>query len=1338
MPVEDQLTQASLRAQTGAAFARGEQYWREGRVIDFKVLPDWFEGQVLGTRRYHVRVAIVGRTIRGDCNCPVDDGVCKHAVAITLEYLHQRAQQAEAAASAAPSSISSSISSASPATIDPSPQYFALDADVSRYVAAHDISYFLEVSADRLLAELTAAPNAAMVWRHYRYVLVNLGLREIASVERGRHHLARYAPEIATRVKLLLEDEAARVAAAVAEEAARPPAPYLSTEPAVPLLWSKLVAHRASLRSYAAPRPRAFRAKQSFTLSKANGSLQWKEQDLWITPLRGAEKMETILVATGGVVRVLCRCAPAQPARCVHALALLDTALDRLDDPEHRDFGEPMARELLRPAWSRALEELAPPSEDDKPRPQIEVWWQIERELGNLTLTPLVKKVTRTGALTSGARMTPAKLLEAHGEALEPRDQLIAEHLGAWSNASSATYPVRAFAAAVGHPRLLSEEDRERAVALVRVPLGFSALPAGGEIRLEPAIEGARFEPQLLGALLESFKPGEPLFTYDPGAGAGAGAPRFLLIDVSDEARRLWAVLSRHGDTFPPESHAQLLEKLAPFEARLPLSIPRELKGRQISPDEHIIFRLRLLPDVTLELELFIRPGPGAPIYAPNSGPRDVLLLRDGERVYVRRELGTELERARAAFARLPITEEDYEEGPPNCFGFPDPQVALRVVAALDPAPPGVEAEWVGVPVKVGGALTPKQLRVVVDHNRDWFGISGDLKVETGRLELAVLLDAARRQQRYVQTGEHRWMELTEALRDRLRDLSDRTFVGKKRMEISPSAVAAVHALRDLGATIEQAPAWQQMGERMEAATKLKPRPPAALQATLRDYQLEGHAWLARLAAWGAGACLADDMGLGKTVQAIALLLDRGKLGPALVLAPTSVCWNWVDELARFAPSLGPVLYSEVPDRDQCLAKLGKKDVLIVSYGLLVRDADKLAGLTFSSLIIDEAQALKNPTTQRARAARRLNAGFRVALSGTPLENHVGELWSLFSVVFPGLLGSWEQFRDRYAYSIERTRDPEAHLALARVIRPFLLRRTKQEVARELPERTEIQVPVALSAEERGLYEDARLAAVAELTPRGKDVRDEQQRFQVLAALTRLRLLASHPRLYDPTSKVGSSKLRRLLELLLELRAEGHRALVYSQFTSHLALVKEELARAGISILYLDGSTPAAQRRTRIKAFQEGEGDVFLISLAAGGTGINLTAADYVIHLDPWWNPAVEDQATARAHRIGQSRPVTVYRLIARGTIEEKILTMHAEKRALVASVLEGSGAAARLSTGELLDLLSGGPLGSDAIADDGGDEAEATTEDSAGSATAASASSPKKPPRKPKLTLVP
>jgi SNF2 family DNA or RNA helicase len=647
----------------------------------------------------------------------------------------------------------------------------------------------------------------------------------------------------------------------------------------------------------------------------------------------------------------------------------------------------------------------------------------------------------------------------------------------------------------------------------------------------------------------------------------------------------------------------------------------------------------------------------------------------------VRRDFDREQALVIAALARMPL--ESAEQGPPGCYRLGDPESALAVVAAVQSPPPGVVAEWIDGRARVTQSGGVEQLRVQIDHKRDWFGIVGELKVEHGRIELALLLDAARRQQRFVRVDANHWIELEGALRRRLTELADRSWGN----ELSIAAAPAIRALAADGAQVAQAPAWQKLADNLDLATKLKPKPPATLHGILRPYQREGYAWLARLAAWGAGACLADDMGLGKTIQAMALLCDRAKLGPALVLAPTSVALNWVDELRRFAPSLNPIVYGEATDRVATLAKLGKRDVLIVSYGLLARDADALAAVKLATLVADEAQAIKNPRTERAKAARSLQAEFRVALSGTPLENHLGELWSLFALVFPGLLGSWEQFRTRFAVPIEKSHDARAGEELARVIKPFLLRRTKAEVAPELPPRTEIEVPVALSSDEAELYEDARLAAVAHLQKFAKN--PEQRRFEVLAALTRLRLLASHPKLYDKASAVSSSKMQRVLELVEELRSEGHRALVFSQFTSHLALVREELDRAAVPYFYLDGATPTRERAHLIARYQAGERDVFLISLKAGGTGINLTGADYVIHLDPWWNPAVEDQATDRAHRIGQDKPVTVYRLIARNTVEEKILAMHASKRALVAGVLAGTDAAAKLTTRDLVELLA-------------------------------------------------
>jgi superfamily II DNA or RNA helicase len=808
-----------------------------------------------------------------------------------------------------------------------------------------------------------------------------------------------------------------------------------------------------------------------------------------------------------------------------------------------------------------------------------------------------------------------------------------------------------------------------------------------GHVQVHPRLRDLYAQLTALG-VISALKDGAPLLLDQ------REQYRYVLAHATPATRRVWDVLARHRPEFLPESHSALLAQLAELEGTVPVTIPETLKGEPADAAPRVVMRLRLAA-LALEIEPQIRPAPGAPLFVPAYGPKDVIYAVEGKRAYTRRELDVERTLARHALEGwLDSVGAEAVEGPPGCFHVDDLDTALAMVQQLDR--PDFDAEWIDERPAIGRPITAKHLRVDVEKKRDWFGILGGAKVEHGRIELAVLLDAARRQRRFVQVSPNQWVELSAALRDRLRPIADQTFTKRTPkhgddLELSPGAVPAIAALAAAGVEVKEADEWHSLTTRLEKSARLRPRVPSSLKATLRDYQVEGHAWLSRLAAWGTGACLADDMGLGKTIQTIALLLDRAKLGPALVLAPTSVCFNWVDELARFAPSLRPGMYREQPDRAACLAKLKKGDVLIASYGLLVRDAQLLAGTPFSTLVIDEAQALKNATTRRAKAARMLQADFRVALSGTPLENHLGELWSIFSIVFPGLLGSWEQFRERFAHAIERMKSPEALEALARVIRPFLLRRTKSEVARELPPRTEISVPIVLSGEELAMYEDARLAAVAEVTKVGGVMKDEQRRFQILAALTRLRLLASHPKLYDPTSQIPSSKLARLLELLEELRDGGHRALVFSQFTSHLALVRAALDAAGFTSLYLDGSTPAADRKTIVSRFQAGEGDLFLISLKAGGTGLNLTAADYVIHLDPWWNPAVEDQASDRAHRIGQTQPVTVIRLIARGTIEEKILAMHGDKRALVASILEGTGAAARLSTKDLMTLLAQG-----------------------------------------------
>ncbi|MEJ2117224.1 MAG: DEAD/DEAH box helicase [Alphaproteobacteria bacterium] len=382
------------------------------------------------------------------------------------------------------------------------------------------------------------------------------------------------------------------------------------------------------------------------------------------------------------------------------------------------------------------------------------------------------------------------------------------------------------------------------------------------------------------------------------------------------------------------------------------------------------------------------------------------------------------------------------------------------------------------------------------------------------------------------------------------------------------------------------------------------------------------------------GACLADDMGLGKTVQTIGIMLEQQAHGACLVIAPTSVCHNWESELARFAPSLNVHHLAGAPDRASLITAMGPSDVLITSYGLLHQEDEALTGRAWNMLVLDEAQNLKNAETKRAKASQKLDAKFRVALSGTPIENYLDELWSLFNTINPGLLGSRESFRRRFAVPIERDRKPSARDALRTLIRPFILRRTKSAVLNELPPRTEQTITVQLPEDERAFYEAMRRQAMENIA--ALDGPPGQRKIHILAEIGKLRRLCCHPALIDPRTPLESAKLAAFLELVDELLRNRHKALVFSQFLGHLEKVREALDARGVRYQYIDGSVTAQARAERVAAFQAGEGDVFLISLKAGGTGLNLTAADYVIHLDPWWNPAVEDQASDRAT---QARP---------------------------------------------------------------------------------------------------
>jgi superfamily II DNA or RNA helicase len=600
----------------------------------------------------------------------------------------------------------------------------------------------------------------------------------------------------------------------------------------------------------------------------------------------------------------------------------------------------------------------------------------------------------------------------------------------------------------------------------------------------------------------------------------------------------------------------------------------------------------------------------------------------------------------------------------------------------------------------------------------DWFELDLGVMVDGARVELvpALLELIAREGGRegielhrddepfLIPLPDGRLLQLPiERLRPTLLMLADLFSEGRlggddKGLRFTRQDAAELTALEEVSGLIWQgAERLRSLGRQLRAADGGIPpiSLPVGFHGELRPYQADGVAWLQFLRGAGLGGVLADDMGLGKTVQTLAhLALDQaaGRLDrPALLVCPTSLIPNWTREAARFAPGLR-VLPLHGKQRKERFGEIAAHDLVLTTYPLLARDQSVLTAQTWHGVILDEAQAIRNPKAETSRIASRLEAGQRLCLTGTPLQNHLGELWALFDFLAPGFLGAENSFRKLYRTPIEKHGDKVRQEALRRRVRPFLLRRSKEEVARDLPPKTEIVEAVDMEAGQRAIYEGIRLAMHAKVKAAIASRGLARSGIVILDALLKLRQACCDPRLVKvpaaQKAKAGSAKLDRLLELLGVLIGEGRRVLVFSQFTSMLALIETRLNAAEIPYVLLTGATK--DRETPVRQFQAGEFPVFLISLKAGGVGLNLTAADTVIHYDPWWNPAAEDQATDRAHRIGQDKPVFVHRLVTINSIEEKMEVLKERKRALVATVLGGEeGGALRLTEADVEELFA-------------------------------------------------
>ena len=914
---------------------------------------------------------------------------------------------------------------------------------------------------------------------------------------------------------------------------------------------------------------------------------------------------------------------------------------------------------------------------------------------------------------TQGARgpgkpkpVTLAKVKRA--PRLDARDAAVARCIESqrWSPGQLGMDVTAAAMALVGHPQVYLDDGLAQPVDL------REALPVL-EVQRRPAQDGGveHFVFHLADPLLAPRLPdaGETFTATDPSAESERRNSIRVLRDAPDRARliRIGAAQRRVAElvskqwAVPVQAQAELEAALRVLAGHFQLHSDATA-GETVASEPRLRAQLSPVGD-GLQLRLLVQPvGSHGPLLAPGAGRARLLTLHASLNLATERDLKAEAQHLDSVLDALPFLQGAASDD--STWLLADPEQALAAVERLPQLPAVASVDWPrGKPVRVQ-PVDGAALQASVKSGADWFSVEGELRIDEARvLSLHRLLQLAHasRGSRFVALGEGQYLSLTEQLRRQLADLqalaqpgSAGTAGANKDGALRVPAAAAAWLAETLQDTQMQGDKpWARRLALLDEAAALQPEVPTALQADLRAYQVEGYAWMVRLAHAGLGACLADDMGLGKTVQTLAVLLHRAApgpaSGPALVLAPTSVCSNWVDEAQRFAPGLRVLLYGE-GDRKAQLQDLAAGDVLVASYALMQIDEEAFTAVPWATLVLDEAQALKNAATKRAKSVAQLQAGFRLALTGTPVENRLADLWSVMNLLNPGLLGSSGQFNERFAGPIERDRDPAAQARLRRLVAPFLLRRTKAQVLSDLPPRTEIIHRVEPGPEERAYLEASRRAALERIAEVATDTGPGQAAFHVLTELTRLRRAACDPRLVSPELGLVGAKSQEFEQLAMELVAGRHKALVFSQFTDFLKLLAARLDACGLSYQYLDGSTPAAERGKRVAAFQRGEGDLFLISLKAGGFGLNLTAADYVLIVDPWWNPAAEDQALGRAHRMGQQRPVTVYRLVTAGSVEERIIELHRDKRSLADGILEGQDSAAPLGADALKDLLRG------------------------------------------------
>ncbi len=853
----------------------------------------------------------------------------------------------------------------------------------------------------------------------------------------------------------------------------------------------------------------------------------------------------------------------------------------------------------------------------------------------------------------------------------------------------------------------------------------------------------------------------------------GANSINYLMLNETQKIYYKRLLSLKH---FPADAEDRLREFLSQIGGKIEVNSDLIEGGSTLPITEGsamLIMQMRPQGKEDYVIHVFVRPLENGHIRCqPGQGNAIIVDSNaDGQRTRVERDLAREQDNYLHFIngCRLAQGTDDDEESltdSPGCGGTASASdTAITDTMTLDVArllpiidyaqrnTDRISCEWPeGQQVRITRRPASATWTAAIRKNDNgWFELEGSVEVDQDRvLTMSQLLDlVGQSRNRYIKISDGEFLQLSDKLHKQLLSLNAIAGRSHGRIQMSPFSAAVLGTdIMDGELKLTEDDELRAIRKRILDSSTYNPYIPRKLNATLRPYQRDGYQWMSRLNYWGAGALLADDMGLGKTIQTIACLLAKAKQGPALVVAPASVAPNWKTEMERFAPSLNVLMLNFAPSRRQMVKDAKAGDVVVTTYGLLLSVKEYVTEKHWTTICLDEAHIIKNRGAKTSAVAMQLKGDNRIMLTGTPVQNHLSELWSLFQFVNPGLLGSFDDFSRRFIAPIEQYGDKDVQHALDKLVKPFMLRRTKDRVAKELPEKEEIYQHVTLTKDEQTIYELLRQKAEAMLLAEAQAGRGGKVSMTTLAEITRLRQCSCDIRLVeegrrltgdtavggvemvmdnvakgaprrstkaargkakakenttDSASTFEGSKIMALVELLQTVLdgftvthdSDGRKTtqggvLVFSQFTSYLALVRRALDSAGIAYLYMDGSVDIKTRQRLVNDFQAGACPVFLISLKAGGLGLNLTRANYVVHMDPWWNPAIEAQATDRAHRIGQQQSVTVYHLIAEGTIEEKIQRLHEKKQELVRNILESTDSSHTLTGEELLNMVRG------------------------------------------------